>query len=203
MNIAFVDLKRQNQLHQTELLTALKKIITSAQFIMGQPLEKFEQQFARFCGTKFCVGLNSGTDALEFALRALDIKAGDEVITVPNSYFSTAMVISKVGAKPVFADVDPQTFTIDPQKVALVITKKTKAIIPVHLYGQAADMDPLIKIARQHKLAIIEDCCQAHGDPGGARAPAVPPSRAHGGVQRDVSAPARAGRRSRAAAGQP
>lgn len=163
MNVAFVDLKRQDRLYHRQFLAAIDRVVRSADFILGQDLETFETAFAKFCGTKYCVGLNSGTDALEFALRAYGIGAGDQVITAPNSYFSTAMVVTKVGATPVFADIDPQTYTLDPHQVTAVITPKTRAIIPVHLCGQAADMDPLIALAQKHNLAIIEDCCQAHG----------------------------------------
>lgn len=163
MKIDFVDLKRQNRLHQKEFLAVVKKIIADASFSLGEPLEKFEKDFARFVGTKYCIGLNSGTDAIEFALKIHEIGLGDEVITAPNSYFSTAMVISKLGATPVFVDVDPETYTLDPNKLAAKITKKTRAIIPVHLYGQPADMDPILELTRKHKLIVVEDCCQAHG----------------------------------------
>jgi len=163
MNVAFVDLKRQNRLHRAEYKQAINRVVGNADFILGQDLIKFETAFAKFCGAKYCLGLNSGTDALEFALRAVGIKPGDEIITAPNSYFSTAMVITKIGATPVFADVDPHTYTLDPVKVAAAITPRTHAMIPVHLCGQAADMDPLIALAQKHNLTIIEDCCQAHG----------------------------------------
>lgn len=163
MNVAFVDLKRQNRLYHRRFLAAIDKMVKSADFILGQDLETFETAFAKFCGAKYCLGLNSGTDALELALRAYGIGAGDQVITAPNSYFSTAMVITKVGATPVFADVDPQTYTLDPHQVATAITPKTRAIIPVHLSGQSANIDPLIALAKRHHLIIIEDCCQAHG----------------------------------------
>lgn len=163
MSIEFVDIKRQNRLHRKEYLNVIKDIIATASFSLGQPLEKFEKSFARFVGAKHCIGLNSGTDAIEFALKVHEIGPGDEVITAPNSYFSTAMVASKLGARPVFADVDPETYTLDPNKLAAKITKKTRAIIPVHLYGQPADMDPILELARKHKLIVVEDCCQAHG----------------------------------------
>lgn len=163
MNVAFVDLVRQNQLHRTEYARAINQVVASADFILGQQVEQFESAFAHFCGARYCISLNSGTDALEFALRAYGISAGDQVITAPNSYFSTAMVVTKLGATPVFADIDPQTYTLDPHQVAVAITPKTRAIIPVHLCGQPADMDPLIALAKKYRLTIIEDCCQAHG----------------------------------------
>lgn len=163
MNISFVDLIRQNQLHRAEYSRAINQVVSSADFILGQQVEQFESVFARFCDAKYCISLNSGTDALEFALRAYGIGAGDQVITAPNSYFSTAMVVTKVGATPVFADINPQTYTLNPHQVAAAITSKTRAIIPVHLCGQTADMDPLIALAKKYGLTIIEDCCQAHG----------------------------------------
>lgn len=163
MNIDFVDLKRQNKLYKNELMRAIEQIVDDATFVFGKPLEEFEEQFARFCNKKYCIGVNSGTDALFLTLKAYGISVGDEVITAPNSYIASAMVATNVGAKPVFADVDPQSYNINPTKIEAVITKKTKAIIPVHLYGQAADMDPIVAIAKKHNLIIIEDCCQAHG----------------------------------------
>ena len=144
-------------------MQAIEGIVDEANFIIGDPLERFEKEFAAFCNRKYCIGLNSGTDALMFALLSYGIKPGDEVITVPNSYFSTAMVISNIGAIPVFVDIDPSSYNIDVTKIEEKITKKTKAIIPVHLYGQAADMDPIVAIAKKYNLVIIEDCCQAHG----------------------------------------
>ncbi|OGY17002.1 MAG: hypothetical protein A2784_04155 [Candidatus Chisholmbacteria bacterium RIFCSPHIGHO2_01_FULL_48_12] len=163
MPVSFVDLIRQNQLHRAEYTRAINQVVKSADFILGKPVEQFESAFAKFCGTKYCISLNSGTDALEFALRAVNIGPKDEVITAPNSYFSSAMVITKIGATPVFADIDPQTYTLNATKVAQAITSRTRAIIPVHLCGQSADMDPLINLAQKYKLTIIEDCCQAHG----------------------------------------
>lgn len=144
-------------------MQAIEKTVDDANFIMGNPLSEFEQDFASYCGKKFCVGLNSGTDALSFGLLAYGIKEGDEVITTPNSYFSTAMVISNLNAKPVFVDIDKKSYNIDANLIEEKITEKTKAIIPVHLYGQPADMDSIVKLAEKYDLAIIEDCCQAHG----------------------------------------
>lgn len=163
MKIDFVDLKRQNKLYKKELVRAIEKIVDDATFIMGDTLEKFEHDFASYCNKKFCVGLNSGTDALSLGLMAYGIKKGDEVITAPNSYFSTAMIISNLGAVPVFVDINKESYNIDPNLIEAKITKKTKAIIPVHLYGQSANMDPIVKLAKKHNLAIAEDCCQAHG----------------------------------------
>lgn len=162
-NIKFVDLPRQNKILKTKILTTIKKIVDSANFIAGQPVKTFEESFAKFCNKKYAIGLNSGTDALKLALIAYGIGQDDEVITVPNSYFSTSMVISAIGAKPVFVDIDPDSYTINIKKLEKAISKKTRAIIPVHLYGQTADMDPIIKLAKKHRLIIIEDACQAHG----------------------------------------
>ena len=163
MTIEFVNLKRQNKLLGHKLRTAINSVIENALFVGGRPVEQFEKEFAHFCGKKYCVGLNSGTDALFLALLAYGIGPGDEVITVPNSYFSTAMVISNIGATPVFVDTDPVSVTIDTTKIEKSITRKTKAIIPVHLCGQPADMDPIVSLAKTYHLHIVEDCCQAHG----------------------------------------
>lgn len=163
MDIAFVDLKRHVQLHRKEFLSEITKVVDEASFLGGSILVQFEREFARFCNKKYCVGVNSGTDALFFALLAYNIKPGDEVITVPNSYFSTAMVISNIGAVPVFVDADPVSGEIDTTKIQKAITKRTKAIMPIHLYGQPSDMDPIIALAKQYNFAIIEDCCQSHG----------------------------------------
>lgn len=163
MKIDFVDLKRQNKLYKKELMQIIEGVVDSAVFVMGEPLDRFEKEFAAFCNKRYAIGLNSGTDALMLALLAYGVKPGDEVITVPNSYFSTAMVISNIGAVPVFVDIDPSSYNIDVTKIEEKITEKTRAIIPVHLYGQAADMETIAAIAKKHNLAVIEDCCQAHG----------------------------------------
>jgi len=170
MKIKFVDLKRQlfgdsflgTKGIYDEIDIAMKKVINNTSFILGEDLEKFEKDFAEYCGTKYCVGLNSGTDALEFLLIANGIISG-EVITVPNTYFTTVSSISNVGATPVLVDVDPWSYNINVSKIEQVITNRTKAIIPVHLYGRPCDMDKIIDIAKKYNLKIIEDCCQAHG----------------------------------------
>ncbi len=162
MKVNFVDLKRQIRLYRKEFLSAIVKVVDEASFLGGPILEQFENDFAQFCHKKYCVALNSGTDALFFALLAYDIHKGDEVITVPNSYFSTAMVISNIGAVPVFVDADHLSGEIDIAKIESVITKRTKAIMPIHLYGQPCDMDPIIALAKKYHFAIIEDCCQSH-----------------------------------------
>ncbi len=163
MNIKFVDLVRENKQLKSKLLPIIEEVIDKADFILGKYLEKFERNFAAYCGKKYAIGVNSGTDALRLALIAYGIGEGDEVITVPNGYFSTAMVISQIGAMPVFVDVDPQNYLIDVSKLEKALTPKTKAIVPVHLYGQAAEMDTIISFANKHDLIVIEDACQAHG----------------------------------------
>lgn len=163
MNIRFVDLPRQNNILKIKFQNVISEVIDKANFIGGEELRIFEQAFAKFCNKKYAIGLNSGTDALKLALVAYGIKPGDEVITTPNSYFSTAMVISEIGAKPVFVDINSDSYTIDISKLEKAISKKTKAIIPVHLYGQMADMDPILKLSKQYNLKIVEDACQAHG----------------------------------------
>lgn len=163
MRVAFVDLKRQNKRYWKTFSNVLIRTLRDSIFVGGEPVERFEREFARFCGKKYCVGLNSGTDAILFALLAYDVGPGDEVITAPNSYFSPAMMISQTGATPIFVDVEAQSATIDVTKIEKAITKKTKAIMPVHLCGQSADMDAVLALADKYRLAIIEDACQAHG----------------------------------------
>lgn len=163
MNIKLVDLPRQNKLLKAQLLNTIEKVIDEAIFIEGDILTDFEKQFAKFCNKSYAIGLNSGTDALKLALIAYGIGPGDEVITAPNSYFSTAMVISEIGAIPVFVDIDPNTFNIDVNLLEKAVTSKTRAIIPVHLFGQSCDMEIILKIAQEHNLKVIEDACQAHG----------------------------------------
>lgn len=159
----FLDLKAQYKTIEKEIDEAIRNVLESSVFIGGKEVENFEQEIAEFCGVKYAVGLNSGTDALYLALKALDIKEGDEVITSPFTFIATAEVISSCGARSVFVDIDPKTLNIDPAKIENKITKKTKAIIPVHIFGQMADMDEIMKIAKKHKLYVIEDAAQAIG----------------------------------------
>lgn len=163
MKVPFVDLKRQIRNLQPTLDKTIHKVLSDADFVLGDSLSVFEKQFARFCKKKYCVGLNSGTDAITLALKAYGIGVGDEVITVANTFFSTAMAISNVGATVVFVDCDPLSFNIDVSQIERNITKKTKAIIPVHLYGQSTEMDPILALSKKYHLHVIEDCCQAHG----------------------------------------
>jgi len=161
--IPFLNLKAQHQALKTEILAALSEVLDSTAFAGGPYVAKFEEEFAAYCHTKYSVAVGNGTDALWFALLALGIGAGDEVITVPNTFIATAEAITYCGAKPVFVDVDQETYTLDPRLIERAITPRTKAIIPVHLYGQMADLDPIMEIARKHRLFVIEDACQAHG----------------------------------------
>lgn len=163
MSIPFVDLRSQYASIQDEVAGAIQGVLDSCTFIGGEPLAAFEQEFADFCNTDFAVGVASGTDALHLTLRALGIGAGDEVITVANTFIATGAAIEMAGARPVFVDIDPNFFTIEPALIEPAITPRTKAIIPVHLYGQTADMDPIMEIAQRYKLSVIEDAAQAHG----------------------------------------
>jgi dTDP-4-amino-4,6-dideoxygalactose transaminase len=161
--VPFLNLGAQYNLIKEEMQCAINEVIESNAFAGGPFVAKFEQAFAGFCGAKYALGVGSGTEALWFALQALGVGSGDEVITVPNSFIATAEAISFCGARPVFVDVDPHTYTMDPALLEQAITSKTKAIIPVHLFGQMADMDPILEIAGKNKLFVIEDACQAHG----------------------------------------
>lgn len=145
------------------MLSALEEVVDSGAFAGGPFVEKFEKDFASFCEVPYTIGLGNGTEALWLAQLALGVGPGDEVITVPSTFMATAEAITYTGAKPVFIDIDPVTYTMDPNELEGAITPKTKAIIPVHLFGQMADMDPIMKIAEAHGLPVIEDACQAHG----------------------------------------
>lgn len=159
----FLDLKLQYKNIQKDIDTAIKGILNSCVFIMGKAVTDLEEKIAAYCNVKYGIGLNSGSDALFVALKALNIGEGDEVITTPFTFVSTAEAIVLVGAKPVFVDIDLKTFNIDPNKIEKKITNKTRAIILVHLYGQPADMDPILKITKKYKLYVIEDAAQALG----------------------------------------
>jgi dTDP-4-amino-4,6-dideoxygalactose transaminase len=163
VRVPFVDLKAQYASIKQEVADAIHSVLESGHFVGGEWVEKFEQEFAQYAGAQYAVGVGSGTAALELALRAKGIGAGDEVIVPANTFFATAEAVTNVGAKPVFADVDPVTFHLSPAAVNLQVTPKTRAIIPVHLYGRAADLTELEKLASLYELEIIEDACQAHG----------------------------------------
>lgn len=162
-NIPPLDLKRQYQAIGADVSAAVLEVLASGAYIGGPIVQNFEQQFATYVGTTECVGCNSGTDALYLALRAMNIGAGDEVITTPFTFIATAETISGVGAKPVFVDIDLATFNLDLSQLAAAITPRTKAIMPVHLFGNPVDMTELMSIAAQHHLTVIEDCAQATG----------------------------------------
>lgn len=163
MIVPYFDLKAQYAALREEVLAALDRVGGKAAFVLGEEVQAFEQEFAAYCGAKHCVAVNSGTSALHLALLGAGVEPGDEVITTPNTFIATAEAISYTGAKPVFVDIDPCTANLDPGKIAAAITSRTRAILPVHLYGLPAEMDAVLKIAAQHKLAVIEDACQAHG----------------------------------------
>jgi dTDP-4-amino-4,6-dideoxygalactose transaminase len=162
-HIPLVDLAVQYQELRHEILPALERVMSTTQFILGEDVELFEQEFARFCGVQHCIGVASGTDALHLAVRALGIGPGDEIITAANTFIATALGATFAGATPVFVDVNADDFNLNAQLLEQAITARTKAIIPVHLYGQPADMEAILKIARQHNLKVIEDASQAHG----------------------------------------
>jgi len=163
MTVPMVDLKIQYESMKDEIDAAVLGVIRSTAFILGPQGKALEQSIAAYHGVKFAVGVASGTDALHLALRAADIGPGDEVITTPFTFIATAEAISYLGAVPVFVDIRPDTFNMDVGQIESRITKRTKAVLPVHLYGQAADMDPLMAIARKHRLRVIEDCAQSFG----------------------------------------
>jgi dTDP-4-amino-4,6-dideoxygalactose transaminase len=179
--IPFVDLVTLHQELEAELVAVFKRALETAGFIGGPEVDGFEQEFAQYCDTKYCVGVNSGTDALRFALMAAGIRSGDIVLTVPHTFIATAEAISQAGARPDFVDIDGRTFTMDPEKlrqyletqcvfdssstryVHKMLGQPVTGVVPVHLYGQMADMDPILEVAERYKLIVVEDACQAHG----------------------------------------
>jgi len=163
INIPLVDLKAQYASIKPEIDAAIQRVLNHCGFIMGPEVEAFEEAFATYCDTERAAGVASGTAALHLSLLACGVGPGDEVITTPFTFFATAEAISQTGARPVFVDIDPLTYNIDPQRIEAAITPRTKVIMPVHLYGQPAEMDPILDIARRHGLRVIEDAAQAHG----------------------------------------
>lgn len=163
VKVPFVDLKAEYRSIGVEVRSAMADVLRNSDFVLGKALCEFENDFAEYCDVRYAVGVASGTSALELALRAYEIGPGDEVITAANTYIATAFAISYTGATPVLVDVDTETYTIDVALIERAITDRTRAIIPVHLYGHAADMDPILDLARRHELIVIEDACQAHG----------------------------------------
>jgi len=161
--VPFINLSAQHDSIRGELEDAIRKVLDSSAFAGGRFVQEFEEDFARYCECKHAAGVGNGTDALWLSLLALGVGVGDEVITVPNTFIATAEAISLCGARAVFVDVDERTYTMDPSLIEDAITDRTRALIPVHLFGQAADMDPILEIARQHNLFVIEDAAQAHG----------------------------------------
>ena len=161
--VPFVDLGAQYRTIEGEIGEATSRVIQQSDFILGREVGLFEEEFAAFCEAKYAIGVDSGTSALELALRAYDIGPGDEVITAANSFIASALAISHAGARPILVDVDPSTYTVDVSAIEKAITPRTKAVIPVHLYGHPAHMNPIRELADKHGLVIIEDACQAHG----------------------------------------
>lgn len=161
--IPLVDVQAEIRSVRAELDAAIASVLDEAQFANGPPVGRFEEEFARYCRTRACIALNTGTSALHLALRCLDIGPEDEVATVSMSFIATAWPILYTGARPVFVDIDPQRYTMDPALLEAAITPRTRAIVPVHLYGQCADMDPILEIAARHGIPVIEDCAQAAG----------------------------------------
>jgi dTDP-4-amino-4,6-dideoxygalactose transaminase len=163
VQVSFVDLQGQYQAIQSDVDSAIKKVLHKSDYILGQAVSDFEAAFATYCGTDHVVGVDSGLSALELILRGYHIGAGDEVITMANTFYSTVVPIMATGAQPVLVDTHLDTYNIDPEKIEAAITPRTRAIMAVHLYGQPADMDPILEIARRHDLRVIEDAAQAHG----------------------------------------
>ena len=163
MKVKFVDLLAQHEPLETQLMETFSRVVRTGSFVLGPEVEKFESQFAAYCGVTHCVGVANGTAALQLVLQGLGVRPGDEVITVAHTFIATAEAISAIGARPVFVDIDSASYTMDSSKLEAAITPRTKAIIPVHLYGQTADMDSLSAIAGEYGIPIVEDSCQAHG----------------------------------------
>ena len=163
MLIPLVDLQAQFRIIKPEIMGAIEGVLESMQLFLGPQSQEFEREFSQFCGCSHGVGLSTGTDALALALRACDIGPGDEIITVANTFIATVEAIALVGARPVFVDIDPETYTMDWRQLDQVLTSRTRAIIPVHLYGHPVDMQPVLDFAQSHGLRVIEDASQAHG----------------------------------------
>ncbi len=161
--VPFLDLQAHHAAIRGELVAAFEAVLDTSAFAGGPFVQRFEKDFAAYCGTQHCVAVGSGTDALWLTLLALGVRPGDEVITVPMTFMATAEAITYAGARPVFVDIEPDSYTMDPRLLERAITPRTRSIIPVHLYGQMADMEPILAIARKHGIPVVEDACQAHG----------------------------------------
>jgi dTDP-4-amino-4,6-dideoxygalactose transaminase len=161
--VPLVDLRAQYLSLKAELDAALFQVLERTDFVLGEEVAAFEREFSEYCGASHCIACANGTDALELALRSVGVEAGDEVVTVAHTFIATAEAVSAIGAKPVFVDVCHDTLLMDPEMVEKAITSRTRVILPVHLYGQAVNMDPIVSIARRHELAVVEDAAQAHG----------------------------------------
>jgi dTDP-4-amino-4,6-dideoxygalactose transaminase len=174
MNVPLFDLKQQHEPLRAELSAAVERVFDTQQFVLGPEVSALEEALARYCQVKHAIGCGSGSDALLLALMALDVKAGDEVITTPHTFFATGGAVARTGARPIFVDIDRRTYNIDPALIEAAINARTRAIIPVHLYGQCAEMDAISEIAARHKLPVIEDAAQAIGaEDNGRRAGAM------------------------------
>ena len=175
--VPFLDLTRQHAKIKSEILSATQRVYEKGRFILGEEVSAFEKEFSHYCGVRYGVGVGSGTDALYLALKAADIGEGDEVITVANSFVATALAVSFTGATPVFVDIDPKAYTMDPNSLELLLKRqktrksgqKIRAVLPVHLFGHPADMDSIMEVANRYDLVVIEDACQAHGATCGRR----------------------------------
>ncbi|MNW40844.1 dTDP-3-amino-3,6-dideoxy-alpha-D-galactopyranose transaminase [compost metagenome] len=161
--IPFLDLKKINLRHEEAIMNGMREVLHSGWYVLGKEVENFESEFADYCGTKYCIGVANGLDALELIIHGYGIGEGDEVIVPSNTYIATILAISTNGATPVLVEPNILTYNIDPSKIEEKITPKTKAILVVHLYGQACDMDPILDLAKKHDLKVIEDCAQSHG----------------------------------------
>ena len=163
IQVPYLDLKAQYQSIKPEIDAAIARVLDNSQFVLGSEVAGFEQEFAAYCGASECIALNSGTSALHLALLAAGVGPGDDVITVPFTFVASVAAILYVGARPILVDIDPRSFTMNPAGIAAAVTPRTKAILPVHLYGQPADMDPILEVAQRNNLVVIEDAAQAHG----------------------------------------
>src|SRR5919112_4377114 len=163
MKVPFLDVQASYAEIAPELEVATQRVVASGWYLLGEEIAAFEREFAAYTGAKHCVGLGNGLDALHLSLRALGVGAGDEVIVPSNTYIATWLAVSYAGARPVPVEPDPRTYNLDPTRIEEAITRRTKAILPVHLYGQPADMDPIMEIARRHGLRVLDDAAQVHG----------------------------------------